>query len=158
MPQPYLNQMTQNGYQQIEDKIETLKKQRPERIRILQAARALGDLSENAEYSAAKRDLRHLESQLRFLDKQLQYAEIVAPKSTDKIELGKSVTIQFLDDNSEETFLIVGKQEAEMAEVTQNKLSFASPIGKALLNKSAGTTVTVQAPASSYQVKIIKVD
>ena len=66
--------MTPNGYKQIENEIEQLKLDRPAKIKQLQEARALGDLSENAEYSAAKRDLRHLESRLRYLNKQLQYS------------------------------------------------------------------------------------
>ena len=64
MPKIYFQKMTPNGYKQIEDEIEQLKLDRPAKIKQLQEARALGDLSENAEYSAAKRDLRHLESRL----------------------------------------------------------------------------------------------
>ncbi|EEJ69975.1 transcription elongation factor GreA, partial [Lactobacillus crispatus JV-V01] len=69
----YFQKMTPEGYQQIEDEIARLKKDRPRRIKILQAARALGDLSENTEYTEAKRDLGHLQSRLRYLGKQLKY-------------------------------------------------------------------------------------
>lgn len=64
--QPYFNKMTKTGYQEIETEIEQLKLGRPAKIKALQEARALGDLSENAEYSSAKRDLRRVESRLRF--------------------------------------------------------------------------------------------
>ena len=72
MADVYFQKMTPEGHQQIVDEIEALKADRPAKIKQLQEARALGDLSENAEYSAAKRDLRHLESRLRYLNKQLQ--------------------------------------------------------------------------------------
>lgn len=71
----YFQKMTPEGYQQIEDEIARLK-DRPRRIKILQAARALGDLSENTEYTEAKRDLGHLQSRLRYLGKQLKYLSV----------------------------------------------------------------------------------
>ena len=77
----YFQKMTPEGYKQIEDEIARLKKDRPRRIKILQAARALGDLSENTEYTEAKRDLGHLQSRLSYLCKQLKYAENL--KTTD---------------------------------------------------------------------------
>lgn len=88
VPDFYYQEMTAAGYRQIEDQIETLKKQRPEKITRLKAARALGDLSENTEYSTAKRELRHLESRLRYLNKQLTYAKVITPKDTGKVGMG----------------------------------------------------------------------
>jgi len=152
--QPYFNKMTKTGYQEIETEIEQLKLGRPAKIKALQEARALGDLSENAEYSSAKRDLRRVESRLRFLNKQLQYAQIVSPSNNSIIEIGKTVTIEFLDDHSQTTYQIVGKQEADLAE---QKLAFDSPLGKALSNKKVGATVTILAPSGKYQVKIIEI-
>lgn len=147
----YFQKMTPDGYHQIENQIEELKKQRPARIARLKAARALGDLSENTEYSAAKRELRHLESRLRFLNKQLTYAQIVKPTSKDKIDLGSKVTIEFLDDHSTVDYEIVGTHEADLS---QHKLSFDSPLGQALMNQQSGAVVKVEAPDSNYQVKI----
>lgn len=145
------NPITAAGYQQIEAKIEALKADRPHKIQSLAAARALGDLSENAEYSSAKRDLRHLESQLRFLNKQLQYARIVTPTDSDTVEIGNLVTVEFLDDHETVTYQIVGTQEMD---VDQNKLSIASPLGKAVLNHHLGETVTVHAPAATFAINI----
>lgn len=137
MPKIYFQKMTPNGYKQIENEIEQLKLDRPAKIKQLQEARALGDLSENAEYSAAKRDLRHLESRLRYLNKQLQYAEIITPKNADSVDIGTTVTIQFDDDENDlETYQIVGKQEVN---VDDNKISFVSPIGKAIMHKKLVT-------------------
>ena len=151
---PYPNLMTQNGYQQIQQELAQLTQLRPQRIKTLQAARALGDLSENAEYSAAKRDLRHLESRMRYLNKQLQYAQVMQPKTDGTIGVGNTVQLEFLDDHSQMTCQIVGKEEVAAA---SGKISRFSPLGRALMGKQATATVTVHAPAATYQVKIIQV-
>lgn len=151
---PYFNKITQTGYHLIEQEIQALKKTRPTRIKALQEARALGDLSENAEYSAAKRDLRHLESRLRYLGKQLRYAQIVTPKDNDTIEIGKTVVLEFLDDHEQTTYQIVGQPEADLE---HQKITIISPLGKALNAHQPNDIVTVDAPAGRYQVKIISV-
>ncbi|GEK29131.1 transcription elongation factor GreA [Furfurilactobacillus siliginis] len=145
-----INSMTPAGYQQIKDQIRQLELDRPGRIKQLQEARALGDLSENAEYSAAKRDLRHLESRLRYLNKLLQYAEVQEPTTSAIVDLGKFVTIRFAEDDMD-TYQIVGKFEADLA---ASKLSFDSPLGRAVLAHSVGDTVTVDAPNGAYDVTI----
>ena len=155
MTEIYFQKMTPEGYREIEEQIEELKKDRPIKIARLKAARALGDLSENTEYSTAKRDLRHLESRLRFLNKQLTYAQIIQPQGNGKIDLGSTVTIEFLDDHDQMTYKIVGTQEADLA---ANKLAFDSPLGQAMMNQAAGNSVNVVSPGSTYQVKIISVN
>lgn len=152
--EPYFNPITKEGYQALESQIQALKESRPTKIRILQEARALGDLSENADYSAAKRDLRHLESRLRYLQKQLQYAKVYTPSANSIVELGKLVTIEYLDDQEVTTLKIVGVQEAD---AENNRISIASPMGKALLNHSVNDLVTIEAPQFSYQIKIINI-
>lgn len=148
------NPITAAGYQDLQAKIAALEADRPEKIAILAEARAHGDLSENAEYSAAKRDLRHLESQLRFYTKQLQYAKVVAPSNSDVVDLGKWVTVTFLDDHEQATYQLVGTQEADLA---AGKITRVSPLGKALLGHHPGDTVTISAPHANYQVKINQV-
>ncbi|MFC6260823.1 transcription elongation factor GreA [Levilactobacillus fujinensis] len=148
------NPITAAGYRDLQHKIATLEADRPEKIEILAEARAHGDLSENAEYSAAKRDLRHLESQLRFFNKQLQYAKVVAPTNDDVVELGKWVTVTFMDDDDQDTYQLVGTQEADL---NAGKITRVSPLGKALLGHHPGDTVTIQAPNASYDVRIITV-
>ena len=98
MTKIYFQKMTPAGYAALEEQIATLKAKRPTLVARLKAARALGDLSENTEYSSAKRDLRHLDSRLRYLDKQLKYAQIVTPRTDGAIDLGNWVTLEFLDD------------------------------------------------------------
>lgn len=150
----YFQKMTPEGYRQIEAKIAKLKQDRPRRIKILQAARALGDLSENTEYTEAKRDLGHLQSRIRYLEKQLKYAEIVEKQDDGLVDLGKSVELRFDDDDEVETYQVVGRMEADLA---LGKVSFDSPLGQAIMKQAAGTTVTVEAPAGNYQVTIVAV-
>lgn len=150
----YFQKMTPEGYQQIKDEIVALKKDRPNKIKLLQEARSLGDLSENSEYTEAKKELRHLESRLRYLDKQLRYAQIIKPSDENKIDLGKTVVLKFEDDEDSAEYKIVGRLEADLA---KGKISFDSPLGKALMKKVAGQEVEVQAPAGSYSVKILEV-
>lgn len=148
------NPITAAGYHDLQQKIAALEADRPEKIAILAEARAHGDLSENAEYSAAKRDLRHLESQLRFFNKQLQYAKVVAPSHDERVELGKWVTVKFMDDDDQVSYQLVGTQEADLE---AGKITRVSPLGKALLGHRPGETVTVKAPNASYQVTILAV-
>lgn len=151
----YYQKMTPAGYQQIKDEIAALKKDRPRRIKLLQEARSLGDLSENTEYTTAKRELGHLQSRLRYLDKQLRYAEIVEPKAGGVVDLGSSVDLLFEGDTEPEHYQVVGRIEADLA---AGKLAFDSPLGKAVMKQKAGATVTVQAPAGNYTVQILKVE
>ncbi|MCF6514617.1 transcription elongation factor GreA [Lactobacillus sp. S2-2] len=150
----YFNKMTPNGLLQIQNEIERLKKDRPKKIKRLSEAAALGDRSENAEYTTSKKELRHLESRLDYFRKQEQYAEVVRPSTDNLISIGKSTTVEFLEDNSTETFQIVGKQEAEMSELEDNKIFYNSPIGLALIEHGINEIVTVNAPSFSYQLKI----
>lgn len=146
--------MTPTGLQEIKDQIKALQAERPEKIARLKAARALGDLSENTEYSTAKRDLRHLESRLRYLNKQITYAQVVQPQADDTVDLGSQITIEFSDDHSRENYTLVGRHEADLA---KGKLAFDSPLGQALMGKKAGQEASVAAPAGNYSVKIVAV-
>ncbi|ALJ22817.1 transcription elongation factor GreA [Lactobacillus gallinarum] len=150
----YFQKMTPEGYKQIEDEIARLKKDRPRRIKILQAARALGDLSENTEYTEAKRDLGHLQSRLRYLGKQLKYAEIVKTTDDGKVDWGKTVVLKFDNDDETEEYKIVGRMEADLAD---GKISFDSPLGQAIMKQEAGAVATVEAPAGEYKVTIVEV-
>jgi len=152
--EPTFNKMTPAGYRAIEQEIKDLKKQRPAKIKNLAAAAALGDRSENAEYTTSKQELGRLNSRLRYLHKQLQYSDVVEPADNDKLDIGKFVTVEFMDDHDKLTYQLVGKQEANL---DQQKISFTSPIGRALNNHEVGDIVTVESPDGSYQVKIIAI-
>lgn len=151
----YYQKMTPEGYQKIKDEIAELKKDRPRRIKILQEARALGDLSENTEYTEAKRDLGHLQSRVRYLEKQLKYADVVDKTADGKVDLGKTVTLKFDDDDETEKYKVVGRMEADIA---AGKVAFDSPLGQAIMKKEVNTTVSVMAPAGEYHVTIMAID
>lgn len=151
----YYQKMTPEGYQKIKNEIAELKKDRPRRIKILQEARALGDLSENTEYTEAKRDLGHLQSRVRYLEKQLKYADVVDKTADGKVDLGKTVTLQFDDDDETEKYKVVGRMEADIAD---GKVAFDSPLGQAIMKKEVNTTVSVMAPAGEYHVTIMAID
>lgn len=150
----YYQKMTSEGYKKIEDEIARLKKDRPRRIKILQQARSMGDLSENTEYTEAKRDLGHLQSRLRYLGKQLKYAEVIEAKNDGKVNMGSTVVLKFDDDEKTEEYQIVGRMEADLA---KGKTAFDSPLGQAIMKQQAGSTVTVSAPAGDYSVTIVEV-
>lgn len=151
----YYQKMTPEGYQKIKNEIAELKKDRPRRIKILQEARALGDLSENTEYTEAKRDLGHLQSRVRYLEKQLKYADVVDKTADGKVDLGKTVTLKFDDDDETEKYKVVGRMEADIA---AGKVAFDSPLGQAIMKKEVNTTVSVMAPAGEYHVTIMAID
>jgi len=152
--EPTFNKMTPAGYRAIEQEIKDLKKKRPAKIKNLAAAAALGDRSENAEYTTSKQELGRLNSRLRYLHKQLQYSDVVEPADNDKLDIGKFVTVEFMDDHDQLTYQLVGKQEANL---DHQKISFTSPIGRALDNHEVNDIVTVESPDGSYQVKIIAI-
>lgn len=152
--QPSFVPMTQNGYDKINAEINQLKQTRPTLIKALADARALGDLSENTEYSSAKRDLRRLEGRLRYLQRQISYSKIIKPSNSSRIDLGSQVKICFLEDQFETSYEIVGKHEAD---VEKAKLSYQSPLGSALMHHQVQDIVTILAPDMSYQVKILEI-
>ena len=150
----YYQKMTPEGYKKIEDEIAALKADRPRRVQNLKEARALGDLSENTEYSTAKRELRHLDSRVRYLNKQLKYAEVIETVNDGKVNLGKQVEIRYEDDQEVEEYRIVGRMEEAVGD---GKLPFDSPLGHALMKHKAGDRVTVEAPMGDYEVTILSV-
>ncbi|WP_461214028.1 transcription elongation factor GreA [Lacticaseibacillus sp. GG6-2] len=145
--------ITKAGVAAFAAEIEALKSQRPTRIHRLAAAAALGDRSENAEYSAAKRDLRQLEGRMRYLDKLIRYAQIVPTPKGDAVEIGTTVTLQFGPDDTD-VYDVVGPKESGLAETN---LASDSPLGAAILHHHEGDSVTVVAPAGNYQVTVLTI-
>lgn len=147
--------LTESGLNEMKKELEFLKlEKRPEVIAALKDARALGDLSENAEYDAARNEQAQVEGRIAELERMLENAIIIKDVSTDKVSIGTTVTIKYIDDNEEEEYAIVGSKEADPFE---NKISNESPIGKAIINKSEGDTVEISSPTGSYQIKIVSV-
>ncbi len=148
--------LTQDGYNKLAEKLDYLKSVR--RIEIserLKAAIALGDLSENSEYDDAKNEQGRLESEISELEAKLRTSDIIqAQTGSDKVMIGSTVVVLDVELGEETTYMIVGSTEADP---DNNKISDESPLGSALLNKSAGVTVQVQAPAGLLEFKLLKV-
>ena len=148
--------LTQDGYDKLVEKLDYLKSVR--RIEVserLKAAIALGDLSENSEYDDAKNEQGRLESEISELEAKLRNSEIIhSAASTGKIMIGNTVTIRDVELDEVETYMIVGSTEADP---DNNKISDESPLGAALLDKSAGVTVQVHAPTGIIEFEILDV-
>ena len=146
--------LTQEGYDELNQELDNLVNvKRPANIIAIKEARAQGDLSENADYDAARNEQAEIEGRIRQLEQMLENAQIIKEVSKDRVGLGSTVAIQYLDDDDDEEdeYKIVGSQEADPFE---SKISNESPIAKAILNKKVGDIVTVDSPNGSYQVKI----
>ncbi len=146
-------QFTKDGFKQLQAELDDLQKvRRPAAVSRLGRARAMGDLSENSEYTAAKEDLSFVEGRVQEIEELIKNAVIIDVKAQDGISIGVEVTVE--KDGKEETYSIVGEFEADPM---LKKLSATSPIGKALLGKKEGDSVEVQVPAGKLKYKIIKI-
>lgn len=147
--------LTEQGLEELKKELDYLKlEKRPQVIEALKEARALGDLSENAEYDAARNEQAIVESRIAELEKMLEKAVILEKVTTDKVGLGNEVTIEYVEDKEQENYFIVGSTEADPF---SNKISNESPIAQAIMNKKVGDVVTVESPAGSYNVKVINI-
>ena len=145
--------LTSEGFLEIEQELDSLKNvRRPEIIKALKEARALGDLSENADYDAARAEQAQIEGRIVELEKIMENASIIESKNTDKVDLGVTVTLEYIDDDEEEVYRIVGSKEADPS---NNKISNESPIAKAIMGAKKGETRKVTTPTGgSYEVRI----
>lgn len=149
--------LTEKGLKELEDELTELKTvKRPENIQALKDARALGDLSENAEYDAARNEQAVIESRITELEKILETAEVINDNqiSTDEVSIGTAVKLEFIDDKEIDTYYIVGRTEADPFE---NKISNESPIAMAILGKKVNDIATVKCDSDDYDVKILEI-
>ena len=147
-------QLTKKGYDDLQKEQEDLvKNKKPQAVDRLQKARAMGDLSENSEYTAAKEELAFVEGRVREIEEILNNAEVIENNNTgDLVQVGSIVTVQM--DGKSDLFQIVGEFEADPM---NKKLSQNSPIGQALINKRVGDTVEIKIPAGKVQYKIVEI-
>ena len=141
------NILTYEGLKKLEDELQDLKVvQRREIAQKIKEAREQGDLSENAEYDAAKDEQRDIEARIEQIEKILKNAEVVLDEEIDlnRISIGCVVRVLDIEYDEEEEYKLVGSSEASSL---QNKVSNESPIGKALLGAQVGDVVEVEAPA-----------
>ena len=147
--------LTSEGFLELEEELNELKNvRRPRVIEAIKDARAQGDLSENADYDAARTEQAEVEGRIKELEFMLANATIIEKKDSHLIDVGSTVTISYVDDDEEEIYHIVGRMEADPFE---NKISNESPIGKAILGKKEGDMVEIASPTGSYQIKIVKI-
>ncbi|NMA50332.1 MAG: transcription elongation factor GreA [Mollicutes bacterium] len=146
--------LTADGYLALEEELNELKTvKRPEIIKALQEARAQGDLSENADYDAARSEQAQIEAKIKELEYRLEHSEIACGSKKGTIMVGSIVTV--IDEyGDEDTYRIVGSVEADSF---NNKISNESPLGKALIGHKENDDVTVEAPNGQYTLKIAKV-
>ena len=151
------NILTYAGLKQYEDELQNLKVvKRKEVAQKIKEAREQGDLSENAEYDAAKDEQRDIELRIEELEKLLKNAEVVVEDEIDldKINVGCKVKVYEVDFDEEMEFKIVGSTEANSL---QNKISNESPVGKALIGKKVGDVVDVETQVGTIQYKVLEI-
>ncbi|MEK9968160.1 MAG: transcription elongation factor GreA [Ferrovibrio sp.] len=149
--------MTGAGYQRLEVELKNLKSvERPAVIRAISEAREHGDLSENAEYHAAKERQGWIESRILELEDKLRRAEVidVSKLSGDKVKFGATVVLADEDTDEESTYQIVGADEAD---IKSGLLSITAPLARALVGKSAGENVEVSTPSGAKAYEIVSV-
>ncbi len=150
--------LTKAGYEKMIQELDHLKN--VERRRISQAigeARLQGDLSENAEYDAAKDAQAHCEARIAELESKLANVRIIESQNipADKVYIGAIVTLRDMETQEELQYMMVSPEEANYEE---NKLSIFSPIGKGLLGKGLGEELVIQVPAGTLKYKILKIE
>lgn len=147
--------LTEEGLEEIKKELEVLKlEKRPEIITALKEARAQGDLSENAEYDAARNEQAIVEAKIQELEAMVEKAVIIKDINRDVVSLGTKVTIEYVEDNEQEEYSIVGSKEADPF---SNKISNESPIAKAIMGAKVGAVVSVDSPNGKYDVKIVAI-
>ena len=150
------NLMTYEGLKKLEDELQDLKvNRRKEVAQKIKEAREQGDLSENAEYDAAKDEQRDIEARIEEIEKILKNAEVADDEfGAGVINLGSTVTVYDCEFDEELVFKLVGSTEAKSLE---NKISNEAPLGKALIGKMAGDEVEVETPSGIMKYKVINV-
>ncbi len=154
------NYITPKGFNRMKDELHVLlTKTRPDLTQVVAWAASNGDRSENADYTYGKRKLREIDRRIRFLSKRLEIAEVidpakvVAPKPM-KVQFGATVTFQN-EDGVKKTVSIVGIDEIEPA---KGKISWISPLAKALMNQELGEAVTFKSPKGEEELEIVRIE
>lgn len=149
--------MTPEGYEKLKEELERLIKiERPAIIKAIAEARAHGDLSENAEYHAARERQSFIEGRIQELQAKLSRAQVIDPAKINqyKVAFGAKVRVLDLETEEEKEFHLVGPDEAD---VKNGKISITSPVGKALIGKEVGEEVIIKAPAKTFNYEIISI-
>lgn len=152
------NLLTDKGLKKLEEELQELRVvKRKEVAQKIKEARERGDLSENAEYDAAKDEQKDIEARIEELEAILKNVEVVYSDEVDKekVNVGCIVTVKDLSNGNVQIFKLVGSTETD---VLNNKISNESPVGSALMGAKAGEVVTVEAPNGSFQFEILEIN
>jgi transcription elongation factor GreA len=150
--------MTKEGYDKIKKDLDHLMKvERPKNIRDIEEARGHGDLSENAEYHAAKERQGHIDAKKRELEYKLTNAQIidVSKLTNEKVVFGTTVTLADTDSGETKKYTLIGQEEADLK---KGKISVQSPVGKALIGHKVGDIVTIKTPAKTVEYEIQEIE
>jgi transcription elongation factor GreA len=147
---PKIIPFTKAGYEKLEKDYESLMEKRKEVLVRLQAAREMGDLSENAAYKGARLELGSIDRQLNHLRRLIHFGQVVEIKKKDTADFGAKITLD--DGHQKLTFTLVGSYESDPG---KSKLSADSPIGKAVVGKKIGSKVTINAPSGQKTFTLI---
>ncbi len=150
--------LTPNGYQKMKDEIDRLLRvDRLKNIKDIEEARAHGDLSENAEYHAAKERQSFIEGRIQELQGKLAVADVIDPATINQSKVAFGATVKVLDVEADEeyVFILVGMEEAD---VKSGKISITSPVGRALIGKEVGDAAIVKAPARIIEYEILEIN
>lgn len=147
--------ITREGYERLKKELERLEKvDRYDVIRAIEEARAHGDLSENAEYHAAKERQGHIEARIQYLKGKLATAEVIdcGSQRCDRVVFGVHVRLANLDTNKEVVYQLVGPDESD---VSQGRISVTSPMGRALIGKEAGDEIEIRTPSGVKNYELL---
>jgi transcription elongation factor GreA len=149
--------MTRTGYDRLEDELRKLKSE--DRLRIvkeIEVARAHGDISENAEFHAAKERQGHIEGRIRVLEDKLARAQVIDPRgqSADQVRFGATVVLVDTETDERVTYTLVGEDESDVA---QGFMSVTSPVARAILGKAVDDTVVVHVPRGKREFQILEI-
>ena len=149
--------MTPRGYKLLQDELKRLTSvERPKIVKEIEAARAHGDISENAEFHAAKEHQAQVEARIRMVNDRLGRAQVIDPtgQNGDRVRFGAIIQIEDLESGEVETWQIVGEDEADAKE---GRISVTSPIARALLGKEPDSTVQIVVPRGTREVLLVGV-
>jgi transcription elongation factor GreA len=149
--------MTPRGQALLREELRRLKEERPKISKDIEEARGHGDLSENAEYHAAKEQQSFIEGRINELKAKIALADIIDPSKIrqSKVAFGAKVKVLDIEADEEYVFYLVGTEEAD---VKQGKISLSSPVGRALIGKDVGDTVTIKVPARTIEYEILEIN
>jgi transcription elongation factor GreA len=149
--------ITPEGLKKLQEELKKRKSEdRPKVIEAIAVARGHGDISENAEYDAAKEQQAFLEKRIRDIENKIANANVVDPSTmgTDRVVFGLQVKVQDLDSGEESSYQIVGEDEADIA---AQRISVSSPVARALIGKSVGDIVQVQIPRGLRELEVLEI-